>query len=96
MTAGVRACDFTGQPGPTVGAGPATDLNVTGATSGPGGAVREFTRWLCRNSAALQGVDPFSGINEFLNITGAINGAGFTVVPTANRTAGSRCQVLTD
>ncbi len=95
LTAGVRTCDFTGQPGPTIGAGPTTDLNVAGATTGPGGAVREFMRFICRQSAAQQGLDPYTGNNQFLGITSAINGAGFTVLPAASRTPGSRCQVLT-
>ena len=94
MSAGVRVCDFTGQPGPTIGAGPTTDLNVVGGTSGTSGAVREFTRFICRN-LNQQLTDPFSGVNEFNAVTAAINGAGFTVVPSAQRTAGTRCDVLT-
>lgn len=87
------ACDFTGNPGPAIAAG-GTDLNVTGATSGSRGAVREYTRFLCRVSAAQQGLDPFTGVNLFSAITGALNKNGFTTVPVALRAAGSRCQVL--
>ena len=95
ISSGVRTCDFTGQPGPVIGAGPTTDLNVTGASSGPGGAVREFTRWLCRSGAAQQGLDPYTGKNYDTLISSAITGAGFTIVPAASRTAGSRCDVVT-
>ena len=88
------ACAFTANPGPALPAG-GTDLNVTGGTSGRSGAVREFTRWLCRVSSTQQPTDPYTGINNNLGITQAINKAGFTTVPSALRTAGSRCQVLT-
>jgi len=88
-------CDFPGHPGPTLPSGSGTDLNVTGGSSGTSGAVREFTRWLCRVSAAQQTVDPYTGINYNSAISTAINKAGFTLVPTALRTSGSRCQVLT-
>ena len=90
-TAGV--CNFTANPGPAI-AGGGTDLNVTGATSGPGGAVREYTRFMCRGSAAQQGTDPFTGVNLFSAVTGALNKNGFTVVPVGLRAAGSRCQLL--
>jgi hypothetical protein len=88
------ACSFTGNPGPTIPATGGTDLNVTGGTGGVSGAVREFTRFLCRGSAAQHGLNPYSGINNFSEITTRINNAGFTVVPSALRTSGSRCQVL--
>ena len=84
---------FAGHPGPAIAAG-GTDLNVTGATSGPAGAVREYTRFLCRASAAQQGSDPFTGVNLFSAVTGALNKNGFTTVPVALRATGSRCQVL--
>ncbi len=87
------ACDFAGHPGPAISGG-GTDLNVTGASSGPSGAVREYTRFLCRASAAQQGFDPFTGVNLFSAETGALNKNGFTTVPVALRAAGSRCQVL--
>lgn len=47
VTSGV--CNFTqaANPGPTNGNGVA-DIDVLGATSGKGGAVREFIRFLCR------------------------------------------------
>jgi hypothetical protein len=89
-TAGV--CDFVGNPGPALPTS-GTDLNVTGGTTGVSGAVREYTRFLCRQSAAQQGLNPYTGINNFSEITTRLNNAGFTVVPSALRTAGSRCQV---
>jgi hypothetical protein len=87
------ACDFPGHPGPALPNG-GNDLNVTGATSGVRGAVREFTRALCRQGTAQQGVDPYTGQNFDKAITSAINGAGFTVIdPLLPRTPGSRCIV---
>jgi hypothetical protein len=87
--------DITAGNGPTVGA--THDLNVTGGTSGVSGAVREYTRWLCRAGTATQAVDTFTGANLFSEITSAINSAGFTTVPAALRytaDGGSRCQIL--
>ena len=81
-------CNFTANPGPAIAAG-GTDLNVTGATSGSRGAVREYTRFLCRGSAAQQGSDPFTGVNLFSGITGALNKNGFTVVPVGLRVRGA-------
>ena len=89
------ACDFTNNPGPTLPSGTGTDLNVTGGTSGISGAVREFTRWLCRSGSAAQAIDPYTGKNYSPEITTALNNSGFTVVPVALRTSGSACQVLT-
>jgi hypothetical protein len=45
-------------------------------------------------STAQHGLDPFTGTSFFSEITTAINNAGFTVVPSALRSSGSRCQVL--
>jgi hypothetical protein len=86
-------CDFTNNPGPVIGAGPGTDLNVTGGSSGISGAVREFTRFLCRGSLTQYGKDPFTGTNFSSEITTALNNAGFTVVPAGLRQNGSRCAV---
>jgi ABC-type phosphate transport system substrate-binding protein len=88
-------CQFTANPGPTLPSGTGTDLNVIGATGGKGGAIREFTRWLCRSGSAAQTLDPFTGKNYAQEIPVAINNAGFTVVPASLRTAGSSCSVLT-
>ena len=87
------ACDFPGHVGPLI-TGTTHDLNVTGATNGVRGAVREFTRFLCRASTAQHGLNPYTGNNNFNEITSAINTAGFTVVPASLRTSGSRCDVL--
>jgi hypothetical protein len=84
-----------------------TDLNVTGPTwdgvvdvnghpthpTGTGGAVREFTRWLCRANVATEGVDPYTGVNDANAITSVIQANGFSVVPTGLRSSGSRCDV---
>ena len=96
------SCDFTDNPGPSLPGGSGNDLNVTttalgntgGNSTGTSGAVREFTRWLCRPSAADQQNDPYTGTNYFSSITGAIGSSGFTVVPIGLRTAGSRCDVV--
>lgn len=90
------ACDFAGNPGPTVtGVSGATgaDLNVAGATGGTAGAVREFTRFLCRSGSLAQPVDPYTGTNLANELTAAKTGSGFTSVPTQARTAGSSCDV---
>jgi hypothetical protein len=79
--------------GPNIAAG-GTDLNVIGANNGVGGAVRELTRFMCRGSQAQEGIDPFTGKNYALEITSAVNAAGFTTVPSALQSTGSRCQVL--
>jgi hypothetical protein len=92
-TSGV--CDFPGHVGPAL-AGGGNDINVTGATSGSTGAVREYTRFLCRGTAAQQGLDPFTGVNLFSAITGALNKNGFTTVPVGLRASGSRCQLLSN
>jgi hypothetical protein len=95
------ACNFTGNPGPAIPqgvggcntAGGCTDFNVAGPSSGEPGAVREFTRFLCRGSASQSGIDPLTGANFFTEITGAINQAGYTIVPSAIREPGSRCDL---
>jgi ABC-type phosphate transport system substrate-binding protein len=88
------SCDFPGNPGPTANTPGTADFNVTGGTSGVSGSVREFTRWLCRPDASHQQVNPYTGVNYFADITGALASSGFTVVPAASRTAGSRCDVI--
>jgi hypothetical protein len=88
-------CDFTGNPGPVIGAGPTRDLNVTGGSGGVSGAVREFTRFLCRQTTAQHTKDPYTGVNNFTGITSGISKAGYQIVPSGLRSAGSRCHVLT-
>jgi ABC-type phosphate transport system substrate-binding protein len=74
--------------------GPGGDINVvSSATSGNLGAVREFTRFLCRPSSATQANDPYTGTNEDAAVTGAISNSGFTVIKAANKTPGSRCNI---
>jgi hypothetical protein len=87
------AAHFTGTSTPPAPAG--NDLNVVGPVGGTAGAVREFTRFLCRGIVNQHGAHPFTGNNNFTEITAAINGSGFTVVPASLRETGSRCQVLT-
>jgi ABC-type phosphate transport system substrate-binding protein len=86
-------CSFSGSPGPAIPGG-GTDFNVAGSTSGPTGAVREYTRFICRVSAAQQGKNPFTDVNLFSEVTGALNKSGYVTVPLALRSAGSRCRVL--
>jgi hypothetical protein len=66
------------------------NLVVSGGTSG---AVREYTRFLCRLNGTQQTVNPISGNNFDTDITSAIKAAGFQIVPAAKRTSGSRCAV---
>jgi ABC-type phosphate transport system substrate-binding protein len=91
------SCDFLGHPGPALPGG-GTDLNVTGGTTGTSGAVRELTRFMCRNVATgptlQQGKDPLTGVSFLNAIQGAIAASGFTLPPSAIRTPGSRCQVI--
>jgi ABC-type phosphate transport system substrate-binding protein len=67
---------------------------VTGADSGPGGAVREFTEWLCKGTAQ-HGVNPNTGQNYRAAITGAFAANGMVPIPTSLRTPGYQCAVLT-
>ena len=109
LTANV--CNFlqTNNPGPTNGNGVA-DIDVTGATSGTGGAIREFVRFLCRvgtGSAAagtnLAPVDPFTGATLSATTatgtngeinTAAVEGSGFRPIPVSKRSPGSTCDVV--
>lgn len=101
-TSGV--CDFTQtvNPGPNNGNG-AADISVTGATSGKGGAVREFVRFLCRPAGTgnnLTPVDIYTG-KVMSGTTGeittvAIKGTGFQTVPTSKRSPGSGCDVISN
>lgn len=90
--AGDLTCAFVANPGPAIAAG-GTDLNVLGASGGIGGAVREFTRFMCRPSAVQQGNDPLTGVNNNTELSNAINGAGFQTVNGTLATPGSRCAV---
>jgi ABC-type phosphate transport system substrate-binding protein len=87
-------CDFTGNPGPLI-TGTTHDLNVTGGSGGTSGAVREFTRFICRVNSAQQTKDPYTGVNNFTGITSGISKAGYQLVPSGLRNSGSRCHVVT-
>jgi len=69
--------------------------DVIGATGGKPGAVREFTRFLCRVNNAAHPIDPVTGLGYKSEINSIIGRNGFTQVPTALRTAGSACRVQT-
>jgi hypothetical protein len=98
-------CNFlqTVNPGPGIGTGAVAcsngttgalcDLQVLGATGGVAGAVREYTRFLCRSGTTRQATDPLQGKNYSQEITSQINKAGFQLVPTALRSPGSNCAV---
>jgi ABC-type phosphate transport system substrate-binding protein len=71
---------------------------VYGSSLGKGGAVREFTQWLCRTSNAQQAVNPVTGRGYRTEVVGALNAEGFqqlSATVTGLRTAGYACQVLT-
>jgi len=69
------------------------DMNVLGAGSGKGGAVREFVRFLCRTSSEADPIDPFTGVDYASEISSVISGSGFTE-PNYAKTAGSNCDVI--
>jgi ABC-type phosphate transport system substrate-binding protein len=68
---------------------------VTGANGGKGGAVREFTEWICRPGTAGHTTSITTGNNLFVDIGRARNAEGFLAVPASLRTAGSGCQIFT-
>ncbi len=80
---------------PTTACDNGTAPTVFGATSGKGGAVREFTQWLCRTSNAQQTINPVTGQGYRSAIVTALNLEGFQQVPASRRTAGYACEVLT-
>jgi hypothetical protein len=96
-------------PGGACGAAPANGVTVSQAanaeaqgTQGPinlvvsggnSGAIREYTRFMCRLSPSQQTTNPIDGVNYDTDITSAIKAAGFQIVPVAKRTFGSRCAV---
>jgi hypothetical protein len=97
------ACDFAGGP---VNANGTTDLNVPGASSGAGGAVREFVRFLCRDKAESEftangtiqfsPTDPYTNVADYTEIGNVISDNGFTLVPTSVRSIASNCDVQTN
>jgi hypothetical protein len=78
-------------PGPALPVG--FDMLVNGGATGRSGAVREFTRFLCRFGAGQQTLDPFSGKNYAGEITSALGVSGFTAVPKQFRSPGSTCKI---
>ncbi len=105
-----ESCDFlqTVNPGPTNGNGQA-DMDVLGASSGKGGAVREFVRFLCRPGTGtiaagtnIAPADNYTGLSvsatSATSSGGEINtvgveGSGFRPVPISLRSPGSTCDV---
>ena len=72
---------------------------VYGTTAGKGGAVREFTQWLCRTTAATQATNAVTGQNYRNAIIDAVNAEGFQVLSATVpglRTTGYSCSVTTE
>jgi ABC-type phosphate transport system substrate-binding protein len=94
-------CNLT--MGAPVNANGTTDANVLGPTSGAGGAVREFVRFVCRDKAETtftangevqsSPTDPYTGVSDLTEISNVLSASGFTLPPTADRTPGSDCDV---
>ncbi len=81
--------------------GPCDNLTnaVYGSTLGKGGAVREFTQWLCRSTAAVQATNSVTGQNYRNAIIDAVNAEGFQVLSSTVaglRTPGYSCSVTTE
>lgn len=68
---------------------------VYGATSGPGGAVRQFVSWLCHATTGQHTIDTVTGISYKTEINAALNFEGFQPVIGTDRTAGYGCTVAT-
>jgi hypothetical protein len=104
------SCDFATSvnPGPTNGNGE-TDFDVLGPTSGKGGAVREFIRFLCRPGTGtfaagtnIAPADYYTGVTVSASSatgtngeinTNAVETSGFRPVPISDRSTGSTCDV---
>jgi ABC-type phosphate transport system substrate-binding protein len=82
----------SGLNGPTNSNGVA-DMNMKGATSGVGGAVREFIRFVCRTSTEGAPTDPYTGKSYTTEIASAISNSGFTLPPSSTRSPGSDCNI---
>lgn len=87
-----KVCDLTADNPPNSQNG-IRDINVKGANTGVGGAVREFVRFLCRDKDSQEPTDPYTGKNELTEINAAKAASGFEPVPVALRTKGSSCDV---
>ncbi len=73
--------------------------DLSGATSGAAGAVRQFTQWLCKEKAwyttgsatapTNAALNPYNGDYYYDDITNAISASGFQRTPAAARTNGA-------
>lgn len=71
---------------------------VYGADTGKGGAVREFTEWICRTSNTLHTTNTVTGKGYRTEIVAAINAEGFQQLSgtvAGLRTPGYACEVKT-
>ena len=64
------------------------DTTNTVANGGKAGAVREYTRFICKPSSAHSAND-FTGNSNFLEYTAIYSATGFIRVPSAQRTPGA-------
>ena len=65
----------------------AASAEITGADTGPGGAVRELTEFMCKPSASHTNND-YSGKTNYVELTGVYTATGFIRVPAAEQTNG--------
>lgn len=61
--------------------------NLTGADGGKAGAVREFTRFLCK-TPANHDLNDFSGLSNYDELSGIYSSTGFIRLPSTERTNG--------
>ena len=69
---------------------------VYGTSAGKGGAVREFTQWLCRTSNTQHAINGVTGKGYRTEIVSALNAEGFQQLSSSVaglRTAGYACEV---
>lgn len=60
---------------------------VTGTVGGKGGAVRQFTEWMCKASTSHSN-NLFSGLTNYQELTNVYSTTGFIRLPVAERTNG--------
>ena len=65
----------------------AASAEITGADTGPGGAVRELTEFMCKPSASHTNND-YSGKSNYIELGTAYTQTGFIRVPAAEQTNG--------
>ena len=66
---------------------------------GKGGAVRQFTQWLCATNTAAHTTNLVTGVNYRTEIVSALNAEGFQQLSSGVaglRTAGYSCAVATE